>query len=117
MVDRRCSQRIPLSRPIYVEMADGQVRQTRAIDLSCSGIGILCIRPLPMDLTVTLRFSVGVQALQEELVVRATVRHVYMRNDWFVMGLQFVDMGARELERIRELVEHKLRLRVVQGLA
>ena len=116
MPDRRRYPRVPLSRPIYVEFDDRPVRRTQAVDLSYGGISILCVRPLPMDITVTLRFSVGVRTLHEELVVRACVRHVHVSNNYFVMGLEFLEPGAREFERIRELVDDKLKMRAAQGL-
>lgn len=117
MPDRRRYERVALSRPIYVEIADCEVRQTRAVDISYGGISILCDQPLSIGLNVTLRFSVGVQTLHRELVVRARVCHVHIRDNHFVMGLEFTETGVREQERIRELVDFKLRLRVAQGLA
>ena len=116
-IERRRHPRVPLSRPIYVEFDPGRIRRTRAVNLSYSGIGILCNQPLPMGLTVTLRFTVGVRTLQEDLVIRACVRQVLVRDDLFVMGLEFVEAGNHELERVRELVEHKLKMRAAQGLA
>ncbi len=114
MQDRRRNPRVPLSRVVSIEIAGGPLLIGQGEDLSFSGMAVLCRDNLAAGTQVTLSFQAGVQGLQEEIVMRAVARHSHVKNDQFCIGFEFTESGLRELNRIRELVNHKLAIHLAQ---
>jgi uncharacterized protein (TIGR02266 family) len=99
--ERRQALRVPVQ--IWVEEAsDRELYFQRSANLSAGGIYLENTIPHPIGTQVTLRFNLPGD--QDRLEVRAEVVGAIAGEEELGMGLKFLNLDARQADRIREYV-------------
>lgn len=79
----------------------GEYRMARSCDISAVGIGLAVPVSFPVGTEIDLRFQGHGQAHGDLILLRARVRH----SDEERMGLEFVNVPAREREQLVRLLD------------
>ncbi len=101
-IDNRREPRYPVAWPARLELGQGQVVEVKVRDISESGLGLRCERPMPEH--ARLKIVVGVPDLHDPTRLQAvpgTVQLVFvvMSGHEWRLGAQWAELGepARQL--------------------
>ena len=89
--ERRGAPRKVLRAAVSVRVADTQVIPARAVDISLSGIGIICERNLPARLACRVEFPLLIEGMAYAVELPATVAYTVLsaKQGGFLAGVKF----------------------------
>lgn len=92
---------------LQVEVGPGRIRRVcQTVDISVSGMLLRTDRPLPIDTEVDIGFVLP----DPDKLLRTrgrVVRHARAAGRPFGMGIEFVDLGRKELERLTAFIAER----------
>jgi hypothetical protein len=95
-IDQRREPRVPVVWPGRIDLGGGQSMEVRVRDISESGVGLRCDRPIPID--SRLNVTLGVPDLNDPKRLQAVpgalrVMFVVMAGDEWRVGCQWLELS------------------------
>jgi hypothetical protein len=97
--DKRRFERVPFFAEVAVSLPAGEhLIDARSIDISLSGIGLVCPMPLPVGMSVSVTVRLGSdERLIEEGPVVGRVVNLRLDDDAAIVGVEFTPVLSRSL--------------------
>lgn len=92
--ERRGAPRKVLRSAVTVRLADGQAIAARGVDVSLSGIGIICERNLPARLACRVEFPLMIEGMAYTVELPASVAYTVLsaKQGGFMVGVKFTSV-------------------------
>lgn len=113
MREERRHKRVAFPRPVSIRLSDGTRAQARAVNISCSGIGIMYPIAASLGAVLELYFSIPVKKSFHNVVVKGEIKHNHLVENEYFIGIEFIGIRTEDEEMINYFVANKVHQRKI----